>query len=327
MTHLAYSAEIGTGCGGARAGLGRLPAALLALALLASPVLAQAPVQAPALPGMTTTSPEARAQEQKAAWQAAFAAAVRGPADVPLLDQAQLRLPAGMAFFPAGPAGRLLRSQGGQPSDNLVGMVVTPRDEDQWMVVIRHTDEGHVRDDDQASLNADDVLASLREGTAEANTDRVTRGFPTLELLGWTQPPTYDAKAHRLSWAIRVKASDEDADDAGVNFNTRALGREGYFSLNLVTAQDRIDTGRPVAAQLLSNLNYNDGKRYADYNASTDHLAEYGLAGLIGVVAAKKLGLLALLAVFLAKFAKVGILAVLGLGAVFAKLFRRTPRA
>ena len=37
-------------------------------------------------------------------------------------------------------------------------------------------------------------------------------------------------------------------------------------------------------------LNFNEGKRYADFNASTDKVAEYGLAALVAGVAAKKLG-------------------------------------
>ena len=61
---------------------------------------------------------------------------------------------------------------------------------------------------------------------------------------------------------------------------------------------------RKAATQLLEGLSYNEGKRYADFNASTDRVAEYGLAALVGVAVAKKLGLIALIGVFLAKFAQ-----------------------
>ena len=56
-------------------------------------------------------------------------------------------------------------------------------------------------------------------------------------------------------------------------------------------------------------------------------MAEYGLLALIGVVAAKKLGLLALAAAFALKFAKVGILAVGGGLLAVKRLFRRKPTA
>jgi hypothetical protein len=73
----------------------------------------------------------------------------------------------------------------------------------------------------------------------------------------------------------------------------------------------------------LGNLEFSDGKRYADFNASTDKVAEYGLAALVAGVAAKKLGLFAVILAFLAKFAKVGLLALFGGGVLFKKWFSR----
>ena len=79
---------------------------------------------------------------------------------------------------------------------------------------------------------------------------------------------------------------------------------------------------------LLGDLAYNAGKRYADFSASTDRIAEYGLMALVGGVAAKKLGLFAIAIAFVLKFAKiifVGAAAVLGAGVV--RFFRRKPRS
>ena len=78
---------------------------------------------------------------------------------------------------------------------------------------------------------------------------------------------------------------------------------------------------------MLSALNFSEGKRYADFNESTDHVAEYGLAALVLGVGAKKLGLLAMAGVFLAKFAKLGFLALLGIGAVARKFFGGKKKA
>jgi uncharacterized membrane-anchored protein len=52
-------------------------------------------------------------------------------------------------------------------------------------------------------------------------------------------------------------------------------------------------------------------------------VAEYGLAALVGGLAAKKLGMFALAAGFFAKFAKVILLAGAGLVAAFTKFFKR----
>jgi uncharacterized membrane-anchored protein len=145
-----------------------------------------------------------------------------------------------------------------------------------------------------------------------------------IEVIGWVQPPTYDAAARRLVWALssRPKGAAENAN-AGINYNTYALGREGYISLNLVTALKSIERDKPVAHELLAALNFNEGKRYADFNPSTDKVAEYGLAALVAGVAAKKLGLFAAAGVFLLKFWKIGLLALVGLGALLPRLFRR----
>ena len=55
---------------------------------------------------------------------------------------------------------------------------------------------------------------------------------------------------------------------------------------------------KPTAHNLLASLDFAAGKRYADFNSSTDKVAEYGLAALVAGVAAKKLGLLAVIAGF-----------------------------
>jgi uncharacterized membrane-anchored protein len=85
-----------------------------------------------------------------------------------------------------------------------------------------------------------------------------------------------------------------------------------------------LDAHKPAAQTMLAALDFDDGKRYADFNASTDKVAEYGLAALVVGVAAKKLGLLATLGLFLAKFWKIG-LALLGGG--ISKLFKRGEKA
>jgi uncharacterized membrane-anchored protein len=77
---------------------------------------------------------------------------------------------------------------------------------------------------------------------------------------------------------------------------------------------------------LLADLSYNAGKRYEDFSAATDRIAEYGLMALVGGIAVKKLGLFALLAGVALKFAKVIFLGAAVLGAGVMKFFRRKPR-
>ena len=273
------------------------------------------------------TTEEDRAAEREAAWKAAVAAATRGPASIPLRNEATLALPAGMVFIPQAEATRLSRAVGNQPGAALAGIVTTLSDKDDWFVYVSWLADGYVRDDEAKDLDADTVLQGLRDGVDEGNKDRQARGFPELEVVGWNQPPQYDSAAHQLSWSLALKEKGAADGDPVVNYNTRALGRDGYFSVNLVTNQASFAQDRGVATTLLSGLAYDGGKRYADFDSSTDHVAEYGLMALIGVAAAKKLGMLALGAAFLLKFAKLGILAVGGGLVAVRRFFRRKPSA
>ena len=266
------------------------------------------------------TTPDTRQSEQAAAWDAAAQAATAGPATITLVDQATLDLPRGMAFIPKAEAYRWSRSVGNTPGDDQIGIVTTLGNE-EWIVSVRWVPDGYVRDDEARDMKPDEVLANLRDGAEEANKDRSARGFPELELTGWVQPPSYDAATHQLQWALGVQRKGQP-DASSINLNTRALGRDGYLSLNLVTSRNEIAQYRPVAGKLLAGLQYNEGKRYGDFNGSTDRIAEYGLLGLIGVVAAKKLGLIALAGVFVLKFAKVGLLALAGIGLTARRLLR-----
>jgi uncharacterized membrane-anchored protein len=299
-------------------------AVLALLMALAWPVHAQPVAPSPAAP----QSEEQRRQEARDAYRAATAAGTRGPADVALLDQAVLHVPADMEFVPPDAATRLLRAWGNRVATPPVGLVIGTRREDDWATILRFTKEGFVKDDDAKNWDADKLLDGVREGTDAANEDRRARGFPELEILGWVAKPTYDAATHRLVWALSTKdKATPGATPKGISYNTYALGRDGYFSFELLTSPQDVERNKLAATALLTGLDYDGGKRYQDFNASTDHVAEYGLAALVGVVALKKLGLLALGAAFFLKFAKLGALLVVGAFAAMRRLFRRRPSA
>lgn len=275
-------------------------------------------------------SPLAFAEEQQPsaseiAWQTAIKAATNGPSDMPLGDQAILHIPQAMAFVPKAEAATLMKIWGNSTGDEFYGLVVPRNNDEYWVMTIDHTAEGYVKDDDAKSWSADDLLQSLKNGTEEQNKERVKMGIPALDIVGWIEKPNYDASSHRLIWSLKAVDDGAAADAAAtVNYNTYALGRDGYFQINLLTSDATIEKEKPHARKVLAALEYKPGKRYEDFNESTDHIAEYGLAALIGGVAAKKLGLLAVIGLFLAKFAKVILIggAVIG-GSVVKFLFGR----
>ena len=55
----------------------------------------------------------------------------------------------------------------------------------------------------------------------------------------------------------------------------------------MITDLKSIDQYKPIVQELLGNIEFNEGKRYSDFNAATDKVAEYGLAALVGGIAAK----------------------------------------
>ena len=296
--------------------MGRLGLACsLALALLMPPA-AQAADPAPAA-----------ASGPQQVFDEALKAAQAGPADVALADQALLHLPARMLFIPQPHAMRVLNAMGNPGKDSRLQGLVFPKDDAGWFMTVRYESSGYVKDDDARDWKADELLSSFREGTEASNEERVKMGGRPIEVIGWAEKPAYDAATHRLVWAMssRQKGAPADAPQ-GVNYNTYALGREGYFSMNLVTPLADLPQHKAQAHALLAALDYKPGKRYADFNAQTDHVAEYGLAALVVGVAAKKLGFLALALAFMAKFAKVILLGLALVGAGAMKLFKRKPK-
>jgi uncharacterized membrane-anchored protein len=245
-----------------------------------------------------------RQKEIQVAFSAAQQAQTKGPSSIPLADQAVLKLPSGFVYVPQAEGARLLSALGNRPGEGLLGLVLPEAGED-WLVVLRLYKSGFIKDGDAKDWKADELLAGLKAGTEEVNKERRERGIPEMEIIGWIEPPAYDAGTNRLAWSLSSKHKGDPGNAAqGVNYNTYALGRESYISMNLVTDAGLIQQYKPTAHRLLAELDFNQGKRYADFNSSTDRIAEYGLAALIGGVAAKKLGLLAVMTAFFLKFAK-----------------------
>jgi uncharacterized membrane-anchored protein len=288
-------------------------------------VFTPAPIRADdSAPSQQSLQAKREADFQSAA-AAAQEAAIAGPKDVPLGKKGVLHLPQGYLFVPQPQAGTFSHALGNGNSERLVGIAADQKGSG-WLAYIEYLDDGHVNDADAKTWNADELLQNLKDGTEAGNEERISRGFEPIEVAGWIEPPAYDAAAHRLVWSAHVRQKSAQSGGSA-NYNTYALGREGHFELNLVSPVDKIEGFKADAKTLLAAMDFNEGQRYADYNPKTDKLAEYGLAALIGGVAAKKLGLLALAAGFAAKFFKlIALAAVVGAGAALRRMFSRSPR-
>jgi uncharacterized membrane-anchored protein len=272
------------------------------------------------LPAAAQDAPPARPSPSQAAWAAAEAALQPGPAEIALRDQATLSLPAGYAYIPVKEATELMKVMGNSVDARFLGLVFPKGSaEANWFVSLDYEDSGYIKDDDAREWDADELLQSLKDGTEAGNEQREQVGVPPIEVTRWVQKPDYDAQGHRLIWSAEIRNKGGADADPGVNYNTYLLGREGYVSLNLVTGLKNVEQDKVAARELLGALQFKDGKRYQDFDSSTDKVAAYGLAALVAGAAAKKLGLLATLGLLLAKFGKIIFVA---LAAAGAGLFR-----
>lgn len=246
-----------------------------------------------------------------------------------------ITLPSGIAslqlnneFYYLSPADteRLLtEGWGNPPGFKTLGMIiptaVSPLADNGWGVIISYKNDGHISDDDAASIDYADLLKQMQAEDEEENEQRRKEGYAGLTLLGWAEPPSYDQATHKMYWARELKA--EDAEQTTLNYSIRVLGREGVLELNAVAAMADLQTIKQETPKILAFTNFTDGNRYADYDAKTDKLAPYGLAALVAGGIAAKAGLFAKIGVALLAFKKFIVLGVLAIAGFIGKLFKR----
>ena len=212
---------------------------------------------------------------------------------------------------------------GNPPDDSVLGMLVPDNarldSEHSWAVVVTYSDEGHVSDEDAAKVDYEQVMKDMKEASAEENDARKEAGYGTVQIVGWAQPPHYDAAAKRIYWARELDFSDADANT--LNYDIRVLGREGFLSMNAVADMADLPMVQAGMQQVLPMASFDPGHAYADYQPGTDKLAAYGLAALVGGGIAAKAGLFAKLGVFLLAFKKFILVGLVALGAAAKKLF------
>ncbi|MGZ8383758.1 MAG: DUF2167 domain-containing protein [Nitrospira sp.] len=248
-----------------------------------------------------------------------------GPTEAKLGDQALLKVPQGYRFLGAQETQHLLKQMGNFPSGSELGLITSAIEGQQWFMVVRYIDAGYVKDDEAANWDADALMASIKEGTEEDNKTRQSQGFPPLVIRGWEEKPHYDKAANKVVWAI----SAQERETVGVNYNTLALGRQGYLSMNMVGSLEELPTLKPHVGLLLSNVEFIEGKRYSDFDSTTDKVAAVGLSALIAGAAIKS-GLLAKLWAFIIPLVIAGkkllMLLVIALGGLAAKYFKKKPK-
>lgn len=233
---------------------------------------------------------------------------------------AKLSVPATFKYLNPKDSAKYLQLLGNPPSEVLG--ILFPAEGDlvssnNWFTVLEYAPEGHVKDDDAAKIDYDELLADMKKSSKEDNEQRAKEGYPQVNIVGWAASPHYDASTHKLYWAKDLRFEGESSDT--LNYNIRMLGREGVLVANVVGGMEDLPAIEQATPEILTMVDFTPGNRYQDYNAKTDHTAEYGIAGLIagaaGLKIAAKAGIFALLlkkAAVLWKAILVGFAAVVG---------------
>jgi uncharacterized membrane-anchored protein len=248
---------------------------------------------------------------------------VKGPGRAEMKDTAEITLAEGYRFANANDTRRILEAFGNLTSGTELGLVAPTSM--VWFVVFEFSESGFVKDDDKDKLDADAMLKTIGRGVERSNEERKRRGFPSMKVIGWEQPPHYDTETHNLEWALKF----ESEGSLVVNYNTRLLGRRGVMEVQLVVDPDKLSTSLPEFKQLLRGFQFKTGEKYAEYRQG-DKLATYGLAALVtggAVAVAAKTGLLTAAILFFKKFAKLLVVAVLAAAGWIKRLVtgRRPP--
>ena len=165
----------------------------------------------------------------------------------------------------------------------------------------------------------------MKERNAQSESERKSKGLPSLFLEGWFIPPRYDEITKRIEWATLLRS---EGGEKTVNFSTKILGRSGHMSVILVSDPEHLNVDIKEFKSALNGFEFVQGERYAEWKQG-DKVAAYGLGALVlggaAAVATKK-GLWAVLGGLLAGGWKIlvglAVAAIAGLGSFFKK---KTP--
>lgn len=210
----------------------------------------------------------------------------------------------------------------GNPPESASGILgmLFPADADilqTWAIPIEATDDGYVKDEEFDKVDFNKMKKELMEASVEASKERERRGFGKMILMDWAEPPHYERATHKLYWAKKYDIGNPQ--DFGLNYDIRILGRKGTLDLSVVGGMSQFDEIKAATPDILKMVEFQPGCRYEDFDAKTDKLATYGIAGLIAGGILTKGGLFKMLPLLIAKFWKIGLVAIIAIGALVKK--------
>jgi uncharacterized membrane-anchored protein len=233
---------------------------------------------------------------------------------------ASINVPGNMRYLDAEQSNRVLTELwGNPPSNNTLGMLFpidkSPVTADVFAFNITWDAMGYVKDDDADKVNYDELLKELQKDTKEASKQRVEAGYEAIEVVGWAAAPYYDKSTKVLHWAKELKFGTGEMGNT-LNYDVRVLGRKGVLSMNAIGNMTSIDAVKSVIPGVINSINFNEGHRYADFNAKIDDVAAWTIGGLVAGKVLAKAGFF----VILLKFLKPILIGIAALGGLIWRL-------
>lgn len=228
-----------------------------------------------------------------------------------------LDVPEGFVFLNPVDSRHLLVDYWDNPEekiDGILGSMVSADaavfDDVETAYVISYDSSGYVSDEDAGSIDYDELLESMQESVLDEN--KANPEAPQWELLGWAWHPTYDNERKVLGWAKHYRV---DGEYEVVNYDVRVLGKAGFVVITAVASPDSQAELMANNSAIIGSVRYDDGYNYADFDPSTDHVAEWTIGGLVAGKILTKVGFWGVIA----KFSKIIIIAIIGFFAAMRK--------
>jgi uncharacterized membrane-anchored protein len=196
-----------------------------------------------------------------------------------------LNIPEGFKFLDKKQAETVLYEVYGNPrSDDGTNGLIFPENQDVvndggYFFNVSYEAMGYVKDDDADKIDYAELLSNMKTEATEASVERKKEGYPSIEIVGWANPPFYDKERKILHWAKEIKFGDNP--DNTLNYDVRVLSREGVVSLNAVAGIEDLATVKENIPKILNIVALKEGSRYADFNPSMDKIAAVTIGGLV----------------------------------------------
>lgn len=181
-------------------------------------------------------------------------------------------------FFLEGAEATKLMKELGNPDANIDALIAPTETNADWYLYFRFNDLGYFKMEDvKEGLDEIDLLAEIRKNTDAENQNRMKLGFPSIQVVGYTQQLTLNTARQTLDYAIEAS----EAGSPTVERRSIFFGRKGLLVASFVTPKNKYATVKLASDNIFLSLSFQNSYRYADFNASIDKYAAVGIGTVL----------------------------------------------